>query len=462
MHTPSRILSTWPWLCLALLLGAPPAGAQTPADPEPAEADAGIPVPAATKLWVKADFMAGVGKDGANATLGFENQGRVGYAILTVEGRPHDRVFFRVSMNPVTERDPLPARGAPGSFFPNDPVHLYSETTGPVVPCDPKNGNRRVDAYRGIALDVVSQQGAIREAFVDVRATDWLSMRFGRMALPLGFDWQDAGSMTAKDAPLIQRINAEYNFGLMFSTQTPVRGRTRPLLSANLAAFMGEGNRWYDYDFFFFEDLTLDANSAFTAMASASFAPTDAIELRTSVKRGFTGSKVDRIASYWASKRNDHAVVVSGSYTPVPYLRLMGEWARYVWGPTRTSAELVGADPDPIIKRGFWVSAQSRVPVTPALAIGGSVTREVADRADSLIRWLATRGLYGVTEGRSDRMTALRVYVDLWEHTRIGFYKTFDANPFPQASGIWPVVGANEDSLTSTEKYGVVVRLTID
>jgi hypothetical protein len=424
--------------------------------------DTGIALPSSSKLRVRAAFMAGYGKDGANATLGFENQGRVGYAIVTIEGRPNDRVFYRVSMNPVNERDPQPACGAPGFFFPNDPVHLYKDIAGPNVPCNPKNGNRRVDAYRGIALDVTPQQGAIREAFIDVRATQRLSVRFGRMTLPLGFDWQKAGSMTAKDAPRIQRINAEANFGLMFSYAKPATGRSRPLFSANLATFIGEGNRWFDYDYFFFEDTTLDANSAVTGLASASFSPSNTLEIRTAIKKGFTGSLVDRTPSYWASKRHDDAVVASASYTPVPYLQLMGEWARYTWGPTKTSAELVGVNWSSIVKQGYWFSAQSHVPISTAVTLGGSLTREEVDRADSLITWLAAAGLHGVTEGRKDRMTAVRVFVDLWKHTRLGFYKTFDSNPFPQASGIWPVIGERKDSLSSTEKYGVVVRMTLD
>ena len=423
---------------------------------------AGIALPNSSKLWVKAAFMAGWGKDGANATLGFENQGRVGYAIVTIEGRPNDRVFYRVAMNPVNERDPLPACGAPGFFFPNDPVRLYAGVGGPNVPCEPKNGNRRVDAYRGIALDVPSQQGAIREAFAELRATDNFSVRFGRMLLPLGLDWQAAGSMTAKDTPRIQRINAEGNFGLMFGYARPAAGRTRPLVSGNLAAFLGDGNRWFDYDYFYFEDDTLDANSALTAMASASFSPSDAIEVRASVKRGYTASKVERLPSYWASKRNDNAVVASASYTPIGNLQLMGEWARYTWGPTESSAEMVGVNWSAITKQGYWFSAQSHVPLTPALTLGGSVTHEEIDRADSLISWLSAQGLFGVTQGRKDRMTAVRVYLDLWKSTRVGIYKTFDSNPFPQVSGIWPLDLNHRDSLSNTGKYGLVVRLTID
>lgn len=422
----------------------------------------GIPVPNSTKLRVRAAFMAGYGKDGANATLGFENQGRVGYAIVTLEGRPHDRVFYRVSMNPVNEREPRPGCGAPGYFFPNDPSFLYAGLPGPNVSCDTKDGHRRVDAYRGIALDVVPQQGAIREAFVDLRATDTFTVRFGRMLLPLGLDWQEAGSMTAKDAARIQRINAEANFGLMFAYARPVQGRTRPLVQATLSAFVGEGNRWFDYDYFYFEDGTLDANSALSALASVSFAPADTLEFRTAVKRGFTGSKVERLPSYWASKRNDNAVTASAAYSPIPYLRLMGEWARYTWGPTTSSAEMVGVNWSAIVKQGYWFSAQGHVPVTTAATLGASITREQVDRADSLVQYLAANGLYGVTTGKKDELTAVRLYLDLWKQLRVGFYKTFDRNPFPQISGIRPLVGPDHDSLSSTEKYGLVVRLTVD
>jgi len=437
---------------------APPGGAAA----EPDDAEPGIPIPNSTKLRVRAAFMAGYGKDGANATLGFENQGRVGYAILTVEGRPHDRLYYRLSMNPVNEREPKPGCGAPGYFFPNDPSFLYAGLPGPNVPCDTKDGHRRVDAYRGIALDVVPQQGAVREAFVDIRATDTFSVRFGRMLLPLGLDWQEAGSMTAKDAARIQRINAEANFGLMFAYTRPVAGRKRPLFNATLSAFLGEGNRWFDYDYFYFEDGTLDANSALSALASASFAPIDTLEFRAAVKRGFTGSKVERLPSYWASKRNDNAVIASAAYTPIPYVTLMGEWARYTWGPTASSAEIVGVNWSAIVKQGYWFSAQGHVPVTPAATLGASVTREQIDRADSLVQFLAANGLYGVTTGRKDELTAVRLYLDLWKQLRVGIYKTFDRNPFPQISGIRPLAGPDHDSLSSTEKYGLVVRLTVD
>lgn len=54
---------------------------------------------------------------------------------------------------------------------------------------------------------------------MDFQATDRLSFRIGRTFLPLGFDWEEAGSMTAKDATRVQRINSEANFGVMLSAR---------------------------------------------------------------------------------------------------------------------------------------------------------------------------------------------------------------------------------------------------
>ena len=50
----------------------------------------------------------------------------------------------------------------------------------------------------------------------------------GFMRMPIGFDWQEAGSFTAKDAPEIQRIDGQSNFGVMFSYERPARGRPEP------------------------------------------------------------------------------------------------------------------------------------------------------------------------------------------------------------------------------------------
>lgn len=440
-----------------------------PAEPEaiepesaqrPAEQIPGFTLPDSDRLRIRLDFMAGYGHDGANASLGFEKQGRVGYGVVTLEGRFSRRVSYRLAVNPVDETSPLPACGEENFFYPNDPAILYG--AGPNVPCDHKNGARRVDGYRGIALDVVSQQGPIREAWLDFRLTEGLTARFGRTLLPIGFGWEKSGSFTAKDAPRIQRINAESNFGAMFSYARRVPGRTRPTLSANVAGFLGEGNRWYDYDYFYFEDGSLDANSALTALVSGSFSPADSVELRAAVKKGYTGSKVERLPSYWASKRNDDAFVVGTEYQPVRFARVVGEWARYEWGLTATSAALVGAaDQSPVVKTGYWLTGEAWQAVGRNLTLGGSVSREEVDRADSLVRYAATNDLFGVEEGKKDRMTVIRFYADIAEGVRIGFYKNLDSNPYPWLSGIWPVAGPRAMTGSSTDKWGMIVSMKL-
>ena len=74
-----------------------------------------------------ASCMAGWSHDGAQAALGFEKQGRVGWAILSLSGRVSDRVRYYVSVNPVSETSSRPACGEKDFFFPNDP-NLFAGT----------------------------------------------------------------------------------------------------------------------------------------------------------------------------------------------------------------------------------------------------------------------------------------------------------------------------------------------
>ena len=71
------------------------------------------------------ELMVGWSHDGAQAALGFEKQGRVGWAILSVSGRVSNHVRYYVSVNPVSETTSRPACGEKDYFFPNDP-NLYA------------------------------------------------------------------------------------------------------------------------------------------------------------------------------------------------------------------------------------------------------------------------------------------------------------------------------------------------
>ena len=184
------------------------------------------------------------------------------------------------------------------------------------------------------ALDYINQQGPLREGYVDWRASDAISARFGRFILPIGFAPLEVGSWTAKDLTRIQRLNAEANYGLMLGyTQRNAAGA--PLFEANVMGVLGDGNREKDYDWYYFANTTLDTNSALTAVVSARVRPHRTLDVRVAYKQGFTGSKVERLPSYWASKRIDDAFVVSAKVQPHPWVSIFGEYARYVWGPTR-------------------------------------------------------------------------------------------------------------------------------
>jgi hypothetical protein len=461
-------LVAWATAASGLVCGVWPASAQTQS-PTPMSPGAtsngaadpvggsGLSVPNSDRLRFTIDFMAGYGNDMANATLGFERQGRVGYAILTAFGDLNSRVTYRLAVNPVAETTPLPACGALGFFYPNDPKFLYGDAT--LISCNPAYGNRRVDPYRGVALDVVPQQGPIREAWVQFRLLSGTKLTVGRMRMPIGFDWQDAGSFTAKDAPEIQRIDAQSNFGFMLSYERPAHGRAEPLFSGSATANLGDTNRFWDYDYYYFEDGSLATNSQLTMLLSARSSPFKMLDLRTSYQYGDTGSKVERLPSYWASKRNDNALTFSAQVRPTSFSRVIYEHASYLWGPRPTSAQLLNVDPAPIHKRGFYTTGEAWWPVTSSLRFGVSGSYEQIDRADSLIRFLATKNTDNVMMGKHDRMTVVRTYVDFGPRVRVAFYKTNNSNPFPWVSGISSVTGPRAFLGSNTNKWGIVVRM---
>jgi hypothetical protein len=433
-------------------------GQVTDAVPPPAPAStASLKSLGSDRLRISVDFLAGYGFDGANAPLGFEQQGRVAYATFTARGVLSPRFSYVISMNPVNEIDPLPGCGAAGFFFPNDPTFLYGPST--TIDCQPSNGDRRVDSYRSVALDMAPQQGALREAYFDVKTP--VRIRFGRTRLPIGFDWQEAGSFSAKDATRIQRIDTRASFGALFSYVKTRSGHERPLFTGTVGAYAPGGNRYLDYNYYYFNDSSLNANSSPSYLGAASVVPIDAVEVRVAYQHGTTGSKVERLPSYWASKRNDNALVLSVAVRPTKFLRIFAEKANYTWGPTTTSAEMLGVDPTPIHKNGYYVTGEGWWPVRPTLTVGGSVSVERVDRADSLVRYAIEQGLFGVEPGRRDGMTVVRGYVDFSQFVRFGVYKVWDDNPYPWLSGIWPVTGPQAFTGKVTNTWGMMVRLLV-
>jgi hypothetical protein len=270
--------------------------------------------------------------------------------------------------------------------------------------------------------------------------------------VPIGFAPDEVGSWTAKDMTRIQRLNAEANFGLML-------GYSRRAVDLAVMGVLGEGNREKDYDWFYFADPTLDTNSALTTVFTARVRPHRTLDVRAAYKKGFTGSKVERLPSYWASKRNDDAAVVSVRVEPHRVVSLFGEWARYKWGPTETSAEMLGFDREPIDKAGYYVGGRVAYPVTARVVVGATVTREEISRDDSLIKYLALNDLYGVEMGKKDRATTARFFVTVSGIVTAGLYWSDVSNPFPWVSGSWPVSGPQAFTGRAPDRYGLVVSI---
>jgi hypothetical protein len=453
-----RVMSRWNLALLVLLLSGAFASngyAQTEktktgeeADGSEKEPESGFVVPDTDKLRIRLSLMAAYIHDPAVATLGFEKQGRIGYGIISLFGDLTENVGYMFEINPVDEGEPLPSCGEEGFFYPNT-----TQNFGPQVACVP-DGRVRVDDYRFIALDPMNQQGPVRQAYLRY-SSGRFGLTFGRFILPIGFNWEEVGSFTTKDATHIQRINAESNFGfgLDYSFGDKV--------SVTAAAFLGDGNKFRDYDYFYFQDGSLDSNSALTTLFSGRVEPIQGLDLRAAWKKGFTGSKVERVPNFFASKRHDDAVVLSAQYRVNDFARVFGEYARYTWGLTETSAQLLGLDTGPLAKPGYYVGTELSAPITGNVRVGTVITHEALSRDDSLISYLSLQG-FDVTLGEKERSTAYRVYADFSDRVTVALLRNNHSNPYLWVSGIEPVLGANPDAANSgSDKWGLVVRFRV-
>jgi len=446
---------------LVLLLSVTPAFAEQ-SSPAPSDGAAeavnlfGFTFDQSERFKFGGELVTGWSHDGAQAALGLEKQGRVGMAILSLSGKVSDRVRYFVSVNPVSETTSRPACGEKDFFFPNDPG-LFA-ASGPIVKCDEEDGLKRVDTYNTFSLDYITQQGILREGYIDWGISKNVALRGGRFILPIGFAPGEVGATTAKDMARITRLNAEANFGAMLAFSAG-RG-DRSIVDLGVMAVLGDGNREKDYDWFYFVNRTLDTNSALTVVASARVQPFRQLDARVAYKKGYTGSKVERLPSYWASKRNDDALVVSLKVSPLSWFSAFGEYAKYMWGPTITSGELVGVPTlGPIEKPGYFMGAQLEAPVRDKVRVGASFTREELTRDDSLIQYLTLNNLYGVSMGKKDRLLIARGFLDINRLVNIGFFWVDVSNPFPWASGSWPVSGPVAFTGREPDRIGVTVTI---
>lgn len=445
------LLCGWMTPALAQEGDAEPPGGTPPVVEAPLEP--GFALPNSDRLRVTLSGMFGYTFDPAQAPLGYDRQARPGYLIIGLSGRLNASLRYVASINPVMENEPLPACGEDDHFFPNTPQNF-----GPNVACH-NDGRMRVDDYRFIALDPVIQSGPIREAYLEYAAGGF-RLKGGRFILPVGFAWEEAGSYSAKDAPHIQRINAEANSGFQLALGRGAKDGRRAEVSA--AGVLGDGNKFSDYAYFYFINGSLDSNSWLTMVVSGTVVPARRLEVRGAIKRGHTGSKVERLPNFYASKRYDHSTVVSARYDVTPYVRVLGELARYRWGLVETSAQLLDLPyRGPVEKNGYWAGVEASYPVRPGLRFGGSVVREELGRDDSLTQHLASQELFGVTMGKKERAAILRFHADIAGVTRLGVFYNAHSNPFPWVSGIAPVAGERAYQVREGARWGVIVRFAV-
>jgi hypothetical protein len=409
-----------------------------------------------SSLRVRFDMLGAGYWDYDQASLGHESQGRIGWAIIGISGKINPYISFLAELNPVNDSArPQPACGQTNYFFPNVPAER-----GPQVACVP-DGRNRVDLYRFVGLDPLTQQNSVRVAVIDVhRPSGAFGVQAGRFVLPIGFGWQELGSWTNEDAPLIQRLNADASFGALGYVQ--FRRKGAPLARLDAAIVRGDGNRNVEYDYQGFIAPDEDTNSGATSLFRLTLTPVRGLDVRFSGKYGYSGSKIERYESFYLTKRNDKAVIGSIQYRPNRYLRGFGESARYVSGLPDSSAQLIGLPGAPVIKSGYYVGGEATAPLPKGWEASVSVTGENISRNDSLVWYMEALGLYDVHLGARVRSTIVRVSVRPTPGVEFGGYWNRQRNPYPWLSGIVPVAGDNAfENRADRPRYGFVFRLRV-
>ena len=143
------------------------------------------------------------------------------------------------------------------------------------------------------------------------------------------------------------------------------------------------------------------------------------------------------------------------------FAKIFGEYARYTWGLTKTSAQLLELDTGPIAKPGYYLGTDLSVPVTGSVRVGTVITHEELSRDDSLISFLSLQG-FDVTLGERELSTAYRVYADFGDRVTVALLKNSHSNPYRWVSGIEPILGASPGAANrGSDKWGLVVRFRL-
>jgi hypothetical protein len=387
-------------------------------------------------------------------SMGRERQIKPAFINLMMAGKVNDHLSYVVVINPADD-GVVPRPYVPGPndrriyFFPNQPE-------GRGVVSDPE-GLYKVDDYKYAGFDPILQHGILRVGYLDIHSAAGPSRRqfgvlVGRAYVRQGYGMDDVTWYTAKDLTHIQRINFQADNGA-FLYVTDRRFRL------DLAAITGNGNPYHDYGYFDFTDPTEDKNSAVGVVGSARW-----LDKRymagVSYRKNYINSRIEDSISLQLSKHNDDAIVASVSVSPLSMIRVYGEYARYTWGIAATSAQLLPgpAVVTPVTKAGYYVGVEMTSPTTPLGKFRGTFLREELSRDDSLVAYAAANRMFGVTLGKRERTTILKVETAVMGKLSLYGFWADVSNPFPELSALKPISGAGSDIVPSGRRYGGGVR----
>ena len=412
------------------------------------------------RLVVDLDFaLADINDNSLRWSQGRERQLKLPYAIVGLSGEIAPWLSYRIELNGVNESvKPEPFRPSEETpfFFPNRADPDYGVVPKP-------EGQYKVDDYKTTGWDPYIQEAHLRRAFVDVHTeSGTFGLVLGRFFVTQGLPLEESRWFTSKDLTHIELINATTDQGAegywRFGKETGGHGR----LSAGVIS--GNGNPYHDYVYFdFTRSAQEDTNSAVGVVGALRVWPLPGLDVISTFKYNFVGSRIESDLSLQRSKHYDDAFTAGARYRPpfFKHLLVFGQYARYKWGLRDTSAELLpAAGLSPIYKDGVNFGLDLSAPLPRIKGrVGVVAVREELDRDDSLVATLALAGLFGVKLGEKERTTIVKVYAEFGPLTAYFAYNDLD-NPFPAASAIVPISGpfAYQGPGNAKTSFGVRVK----
>jgi len=407
------------------------------------------------------DFaIANIDDDSLRWSLGRERQTKLPYVIIALSGDLESWLSYRIELNAVNESvkpEPFTPPADTTFFYPN----LADPEAG--VSSNPE-GAFKVDDYKTTGWDPYIQEAHLRRAFMDIHTkTRKLGLVLGRFFVPQGLPLEELRWFTAQDMTHIELINAAVDQGGLAYWRFGSEPGNHGLLTGGVIG--GNGNPYHDYVYFDFTRTSQeDTNSAVGGVVMARYWTKFGLDLIATYKHNYIGSRIESDPSLGRSKHYDDATVGAVRYRPTFYqpLTVFAELARYKWGLRDTSAELFpGPTPPttPIYKDGYNLGAELAWPIQKLHTKAGVVfIREELDRDDSLIGYLADTGQLGVSLGKKERRTIVKLFAEFGPLTAFFFHNSVD-NPFPQVSAIVPISGPFAYQGPGSNKIGFGVRL---